>query len=77
MSPDKIIAEVWQHRDAYAAEHHHSLEEMVADLMRRQRAHAKRLVDRRSGKRSQSAASSACPDAAPQPAPVVAEGGLP
>jgi len=51
--PDVIIAEVWQHRDAYAAEHHHSLEEMVADLMRRQRAHAKRLVDRRSGKRRQ------------------------
>jgi len=33
---DEIIAEVWRNRDAYAAQHHNSLNEMVADLRERQ-----------------------------------------
>jgi hypothetical protein len=43
---DEIIAEVWRIRDEYAAEHHHNLREMLADLKRRQRR-SRRLVDRR------------------------------
>lgn len=44
---DEIIAEVWQNRDTYAAQHHNSLNEMVADLRKRQKRPGCRLVDRR------------------------------
>jgi len=37
---------VWRIRDEYAAEHHHNLKEILADLKRRQRR-SRRLVDRR------------------------------
>jgi len=47
MYEDEIISEVWRNRDTYAEEHHHSLEEMVADLQRRQEKHRERLMDRR------------------------------
>jgi len=43
---DEIIAEVWRIRDEYAAEHHHNLREMLADLKRRQRR-SRRPVARR------------------------------
>ena len=36
MYRDEIITEVWRNRDAYAAQHHYSLDEMVADLRERQ-----------------------------------------
>lgn len=50
MYSDKIIAEVWRNRDAYAAEHGHDLARIVADLQRRQNSRRGRVVD---GKRSE------------------------
>ena len=47
MHKDEIIAEVWRNRDAYAREHHNNLDEIVADLRRREKAHPARIVDRR------------------------------
>jgi len=47
MHKDEIIAEVWRNRDAYAEEHHHDLNEIVADLRKRQKEHPQRVVDRR------------------------------
>ena len=47
MEPDEIIAEVWRNRDAYVRQHHHDLNEIVADLRRREKGHASRIVDRR------------------------------
>ena len=47
MYRDEIIDEVWRLRDAYVAQHHHDLAEIVADLQARQRHPAGRLVDRR------------------------------
>jgi hypothetical protein len=44
---DEIIAEIWRIRDAYAARHHNSLNEMVADLRERQKRPGCKLVDRR------------------------------
>lgn len=44
---DEIIAEVWRNRDAYAAQHNNSLNEMVADLRERQKRPGCKLVDRR------------------------------
>jgi hypothetical protein len=46
MYKDDIIAEVWRIRDAYARVHHNNLDEIVADLRKRQKAHAQRVVDR-------------------------------
>jgi hypothetical protein len=51
MYRDEIIAEVWRNRDAYAAEHHYNLDEMVADLRERQRRPDCKLVDRLSQSR--------------------------
>ena len=45
-SADEIIAELWRIRDEYAAEHHHNLKEILADLQRRQRRSRRRLIDR-------------------------------
>ena len=47
MQRDEIIAEVWRNREAYSRTHHNSLDEMVADLRRRQLAHPERVVDLR------------------------------
>ena len=47
MYRDEIITEVWRNRDAYVEEHHGSLDEIVADLRRRQEEHPERLIDRR------------------------------
>ncbi|WP_295389878.1 hypothetical protein [uncultured Thiodictyon sp.] len=47
MYQDEIIAEVWRNRDAYAAQHHYSLAEMVSDLRARQGRPGCKLVDRR------------------------------
>lgn len=49
MYSDRIIAEVWKNRDAYAAEHGHDLARIVADLQRRQNSRRGRIVD---GKRT-------------------------
>jgi hypothetical protein len=51
MYRDKIIAEVWKNRDAYAAEHGHDLARIVADLQRRQNDRRRRIVDGRPNKR--------------------------
>ena len=47
MYEDEIIAEAWRNRDAYAKAHHHNLNEIVADLRKRQEEHPQRVVDRR------------------------------
>lgn len=47
MYRDEVIEEVWRIRDEYVARHHHSLDEIVADLRRRQAEHPERIVDRR------------------------------
>jgi len=47
MYRDEIISEVWRIRDAYAAEMHHDLKEIVADLQKRQLRPHGVLVDRR------------------------------
>ena len=47
MYRDKIIAEVWRNRDDYVQRHHHSLDEIVEDLRRRQKTPHSKLVDRR------------------------------
>ena len=47
MHKDEIIAEVWRNRDAYARKHHNNLDEIVADLRKREKSHPDRIVDRR------------------------------
>ena len=47
MSQDEVISELWRIRDAYAAENHHDLKEMLADLQKRQLQSCTNLVDRR------------------------------
>ncbi|MCH7920170.1 MAG: hypothetical protein IIC50_19570 [Planctomycetes bacterium] len=47
MYKDEIIAEVWRLRDAYVERHHHNLDEIVADLQRRQCHPHNKIVDRR------------------------------
>ncbi len=47
MYRDEIIPEVWRNRDAYAAQHHHDLAEIVADLRARQERPGAKVVDRR------------------------------
>jgi hypothetical protein len=46
MYQDEIIAEVWRNRDSYAKTHNFNLDEIVADLRRREQSHPERLVDR-------------------------------
>jgi hypothetical protein len=54
MYKDEIIAEVWRVRDAYTKKHHHSLDEIMRDLQKRQKKSPLKFVDRRKrrGKRS-------------------------
>ena len=47
MCRDEIIAEVWRNRDAYVERHHHSLDEILEDLRKRQKNPHSKLVDRR------------------------------
>jgi hypothetical protein len=47
MYRDEIIVEVWRNRDDYARKHNYNLDEMVADLRKREQAHPDRIVDRR------------------------------
>ena len=44
MYRDEIIAEVWRNRDAYAEQHDHDLDKIVADLQRRQKTPLSRIV---------------------------------
>nr|VFJ53559.1 MAG: hypothetical protein BECKFM1743A_GA0114220_101165 [Candidatus Kentron sp. FM]VFJ53842.1 MAG: hypothetical protein BECKFM1743C_GA0114222_101304 [Candidatus Kentron sp. FM]VFK07310.1 MAG: hypothetical protein BECKFM1743B_GA0114221_100374 [Candidatus Kentron sp. FM] len=37
MYEDEIILEVWRNRDNYVAQHHYSLDEIVADLQARRK----------------------------------------
>jgi len=47
MYQDEVISELWRIRDAYAAENHHDLKEMLADLQKKQLQSHATLVDRR------------------------------
>ena len=47
MCGDEIISEVWRNRDAYVERLHHSLDEIVEDLRKRQSRPHSTLVDRR------------------------------
>ncbi len=47
MYKDGVIAEVWRNRDAYARKHHNNLDEIIADLRKREKSHPERIVDRR------------------------------
>jgi hypothetical protein len=47
MYHDEVIDEVWRIRDEYVKQHHYNLDEIVADLRRRQAEHPTRIVDRR------------------------------
>ncbi len=47
MYKDDIISEVWRNRDAYARKHNYNLDEIVADLRRREQSHPDRIVDLR------------------------------
>ena len=51
MYRDEVIEEVWRIRDEYVARHHHSLDEIVADLRRRQVELPEMIVDQRHGRR--------------------------
>jgi len=51
---DEIIAEVWRNRDAYVEKHNHNLDEIVADLRKREREHTQRVVDRRARRTNES-----------------------
>jgi hypothetical protein len=44
MYKDEIIAEVWRNREAFARQHQHNLNEMVAALRRQEQQHPERLV---------------------------------
>ena len=44
---DEIIDEVWNNRDTYAAQHHHNLHALVADLRKRQKKPFTTVIDRR------------------------------
>ena len=46
MYKDEIIAEVWRNRDEYARKHNHNLDEIVADLRRREQASGSKIVKR-------------------------------
>ena len=46
MYKDEIIEEVWRNREAYAREHHHNLDEIVADLRKREKTHPQRMIHR-------------------------------
>lgn len=52
MYHDEILEEVWRNRDAYVAKHHHNLDELLKDLLRRQEKPLSVIVDRRKGKRT-------------------------
>lgn len=54
MYKDEIIEDVWRNRDTYAKEHHNDLDEIVADLRRRQQAHPERVVARSPKKKNDS-----------------------
>ena len=47
MYRDEVLEEIWRIRDEYVEQHHHSLDEIVEDLRRRQAEHLERVVDRR------------------------------
>ena len=46
MHRDEIIAEVWRNREAYAKQHDHDLDKIVADLLRRQKTPLSKVVSR-------------------------------
>lgn len=51
MHRDEIMEEVWRNRDAYVARHHHNLQEILKDLLKRQERPHSVVVDRRKRKK--------------------------
>ena len=47
MRKNEILEEVWRHRDAFAREHNHDIDAMVAALQRMERQPLSKIVDRR------------------------------
>ena len=47
MYKDEIIVEVWRNRDAFVRAHHYDLNEIVADLRKRENEHPQQVIDRR------------------------------
>lgn len=43
MYTDKIIEEVWKNRASYVNEHHHNMDEIINDLIKRQK-HTNRTI---------------------------------
>ena len=54
MYSDDIIKEVWRNRDDYVEKHHHSLDEILQDLRKRQKMSNSKVVDRRKHQTRQS-----------------------
>ena len=48
MYQDKILSEVWRNRDAYVEKYHHNLDEILADLNKRQKSPLSVIVDQKS-----------------------------
>ena len=44
MYKDEIIEEVWRNRDAYAKKHHYNINEIVADLQKREKEHPAKII---------------------------------
>ncbi len=58
MYKDEIIEEVWKNRKAYVDRHNHNLEQMIEDLMIRQKQSDRKIIDRRSMSNNQTKSSS-------------------
>ena len=58
MYKDEIIAEVWRNRDTFARAHRYDLNEIVADLRKREKQHPQQVVDRRARRTTESNATS-------------------
>jgi hypothetical protein len=46
MYTDNIIKEVWENRESYVSEHHHNMNEIMNDLMMRQKNTNRTVVNR-------------------------------
>ncbi len=44
MYNDNVIKEVWVNRDAYTELHHHDINEIIADLRKRERQHPEKII---------------------------------
>jgi len=44
MYNDSVIKEVWKNRDAYTESHHHDINEIIADLRKRENQHPEKII---------------------------------